>query len=101
MRKLFLFAFLFIATHAQAHEGWRHGGGHYVYRPGFGWVVPTIIGGVVGYEIAKAQQPTTVYIPTPVAPAPQIVPPSPPVGFHWEAILDAGCNCYRTVAVPN
>ena len=24
-----------------------------------------------------------------------------PAGFHWEAVLDAKCNCYRTVLAPN
>lgn len=101
MKKLLVIASLLVASTAQAHDGWHHGGGHYVYRPGYGWVVPTILGGVIGYEIARSQQPQPVYVPVPISPAPQVAPPMPPAGFHWEAILDAGCNCYRTVAVPN
>lgn len=83
-------------------EPWHHGGGHYVYRPGFGWVVPAVVGGVIGYEIARPAQPNVVVVqPQPVYPAPQVVPPQAPPGFHWEALLDASCNCYRTVAVQN
>lgn len=91
---------------AVAHaDGWHHGGGHYVYRPGYGWVFPSIVGGVIGYEIANRPPPATVIIQQPapviVQPAPQVVPPAPLVGYHWEAILDANCNCYRTVMVQN
>jgi len=87
-----------VSAHAQ---GWHHGGGHYVYRPGYGWAVPAVVGGIIGYELARPRQPEVVYVPTPVAP-----PPSPPywrtpADMHWEAILDANCNCYKTVLVPN
>jgi len=93
-----LFAY---STDAQA-EPWHHGGGHYVYRPGFGWVVPAVVGGVIGYEIARPVQPNVVVVqPQPVAPAP-IVPVYPaPAGYHYEAILDANCNCYKTVLIQN
>jgi hypothetical protein len=92
-----------LGTCAVSHaDGWHHGGGHYVYRPGFGWVVPAVVGGVIGYEISRPVQPNVVVVqPQPVYPAPQVVPPQAPVGFHWEAILDANCNCYRTVMVQN
>jgi hypothetical protein len=83
-------------------EGWHHGGGHYVYRPGYGWVVPAVVGGVIGYEIARPAQPNVVIVqPQPVAPPPSAPYWPQPAGYHWEAILDAGCNCYRTVLVPN
>ena len=81
-------------------EGWHHGGGHYVYRPNYGWVVPAVVGGVIGYEIARPRQPDVVVV-QPVAPAPAAPIYPSPAGYHWEAILDAGCNCYRTVLVPN
>lgn len=83
-------------------EGWHHGGGHYVYRPGFGWVVPAVVGGVIGYEIARPVQPNVVYVqPQPVYPPPAAPVMPQPAGYHWEAILDASCNCYKTVLVPN
>lgn len=45
---------------AQHHGYWRHG--HHSHG-GFGWVAPVIIGGVVGYEIARNQQPVVVQQP--------------------------------------
>jgi len=83
-------------------DGWHHGGGHYVYRPGYGWVVPSVIGGVIGYELARPRQPDVVIVqPQPVMPPPAAPVWPQPAGYHWEAILDASCNCYRTVLVPN
>jgi hypothetical protein len=36
-------------------------------------------------------QPNPVYTP----------PPMPPYGYHHEQMLDANCNCYVTILVPN
>lgn len=74
------------------HGGYYRGGGNY-------WVAPLIIGGAVGYALS---QPRTVYVqPQPqvvYVPQPQVVTP---YGYHYENLLDANCNCYRTVLVPN
>ena len=102
MKKILLALVLAVtAVSTQAHEGWRHGGGHYVYRgDGMGWVVPAVVGGLIVYG---ATQPRTVVVqqPVPVAPPPTYAPPPAPYGYHWEALLDANCNCYRTVLAPN
>lgn len=106
MKKLLIVAALSLTTlsaHADGwHHGdeWHHGGGHYVYRPETGWVVPAIVGGLIVYEATRPSPPPAVVV-QPVAPAPVAVPPPSPVGYHWEALLDASCNCYRTVLVPN
>ena len=60
------------------------------------WIAPIVIGGVLGYALAQprvvvASPPPVYYPPAPV----------PPYGYHYETIVDAGCNCYRTVLVPN
>lgn len=89
-----------LGTCAVANAQWRHGGGHYVYRPGYGWVVPSIVGGVIGYELAQPRRPDVVIV-QPVYPAPQVVPPPAPAGYHYEAIVDAACNCYKTVLIAN
>ena len=34
-------------------------------------------------------------------PQPVYGPYVPPYGYHWENLLDANCNCYRTVLVQN
>lgn len=97
MKKLLLILLL-ISSNVYA-DGWRHHGGHYIHHPNFGWAVPVIIGGIiVGYEVGRIQGATT---PQPVYGPPPVVQQPPPYGYHWEAILDASCNCYRTVAVPN
>jgi len=74
--------------HYRHHHGHKHV--HRVHT--IDWVAPLVIGSVVGYAIAsRAEQPQTI-IP---------VQPIPPVGFRYEQILDANCNCYRLVLVPN
>jgi hypothetical protein len=63
MRKILILSLMLISISASAqhHHGyWRHGGGN----PWF-WVAPTVIGGVVGYEIARQQTPVIVQqVPT-------------------------------------
>ena len=84
---------LLIANSSQANPNhWNHS--H--YREGPGWIAPIVIGGVLGYALAQprvvvASPPPVYYPPAPV----------PPYGYHYETIVDAGCNCYRTVLVPN
>ena len=104
MKKIILASLLALSFINVAHaDRWRHGGGAYYYHPSYGWVAPAIIGGAIVYEatrppiVAVQQQP--VYIQQAYPPAAPVYPA--PVGYHWEAIVDAGCNCYRTVLVPN
>jgi hypothetical protein len=101
MKKILFVLLITISTLAHA-DRWRHGGGHYYYHPGYGWVVPAVIGGAIVYEATRPpviiqQQP--VYIQQTYPPALPAYPA--PADMHWEAILDANCNCYRTVLVPN
>ena len=60
MRRLLTITLLFFATSAFAHGPhyhgyWRHNGGN-----GWNWVAPVIVGGVIGYEMARPQQPIIV-----------------------------------------
>jgi hypothetical protein len=48
--------------HHHGHGGW-----------GYSWVAPTIIGGVIGYEIARNQQPVIVQQPTMIVQQPPLV----------------------------
>ena len=99
-----LFAGLGSCATSYAHDGWRHGG-PYVYRAGGDWVGPALIGGIIGYELSRpryytpppviVQQPPVIYSP------PVSQPVYPPVGYHFEQIMDGVCNCYRTVLVAN
>ena len=84
---------LLIANSSQANPNhWNHS--HRRGRPN--WIAPIVIGGVLGYALA---QPRVVV----ASPPPVYYPPVPqaPYGYHYETIVDAGCNCYRTVLVPN
>ena len=103
MKKILAILLLAGFTLSANAEGWRHGGGHYVYRgDGMGWVVPAVIGGLIVYGATQPRQPDVVVVQQPAPlPPPTYTPPPPPYGYHWEAILDARCNCYRTVLVQN
>ena len=84
---------------ASAHEGFRHGG--CCYRGGgIGWVAPLAIGGVIGYELTR---PSTVYVePQPVViQQSQPVVQAPPVGYHWQQMVDPQTGITKIVAVPN
>jgi len=99
MKKILLIILLCASSLAHA-DRWHHGGGHYYWHPGYGWVLPAVVGGAIVYEATRppvvVQQPP-VYVQQP--PSPPTYPQ--PAGYHWEAILDANCNCYKTVLVPN
>lgn len=98
MKKILFTLLLLSATLAQA-DGWRHGGGHYYWHPGYGWIVPAVVGGAIVYSTTRP--PITVVQQQPVYPPPTAPVWPQPAGYHWEAVLDANCNCYRTVLVPN
>jgi disulfide bond formation protein DsbB len=67
MKKILILSLMLISISASAqhrHGHWHHGGGN----PWF-WVAPTVIGGVVGYEIARQQQPVVIQqVPTCASP---------------------------------
>ena len=98
MKKLLvLFSLLFIANTASA-DYWRHGFHGRWSPPITSWVAPVIVGGVIGYELARPYYtPPSVY----ATPQPVYVQPVAPNGYRQEQILDANCNCYRLVLVPN
>lgn len=101
MKYIFAVLALLIAASASAHDHRHrgHGRGHGYYgAPNYNWVAPAIVSGIIGYGIARNVAPTIVQ---PYAVVPQVEVPVPPYGFHWVTVLDAGCNCYRTVLVQN
>jgi hypothetical protein len=98
MKKLLCVVLLAVSGFAQA-DGFRHHGRHHHheqprFQSGDSWIAPVIIGGIIGYEISRQQQPVIVYPPV-------SSPPYPPHGYHYEQMLDAYCNCYRIVLVQN
>ena len=58
-------------AHGPRHPSYGYGG--------YGIVIPTMIGGIIGYEIAKSQQPQVVVQQPPV-----IVQQTPPVIVHQQ-----------------
>jgi hypothetical protein len=75
MKRLIALMLLAGSVSAMAQPGFRHHH-HHGYYPGhnYGWVAPTLIGGVIGYEIARNQPPVIVQQPVIVQPVP--VPPA-------------------------
>ena len=94
MKKLLIVLLLTLGTSAMAQHGFRHHH-HRGYYPGYGygWVAPTIIGGVIGYEIARSQPPVIVQQPV-------IVQPQPTYGqtqicTEWKEIQTSDGRIYR------
>ena len=102
MKKVLL-ALALLATigAADAQCCYRHG-----YRwggPGVGWV-PLAAGVVIGAELAS--QPRTIVVEQPpvvYAQPPVVVSPvqQPPVGYHWQEMVDPATNTKKIVLVPN
>ena len=64
MKRLIALFFLTVSVTAMAQPGFRYYHHHGYYPgPNYGWVAPTIIGGVIGYEIARNQPPVIVQQP--------------------------------------
>jgi hypothetical protein len=90
-----------ITAQAQHWHGYGYRGPVYVnnYNNANNWVAPALVGAVVGGMIVRSyytQPPVVVYQQPPV-----YVQQPYPTGYHQESILDANCNCYRTVWVQN
>jgi len=103
MKKLLLaFSLLSLIGSASAHGPYRAFGMHGGYYGGCGgcWVAPAVIGGVIGYELTR---PSTVYVePQPVViQQSQPVVQAPPVGYHWQQMVDPQTGITKIVAVPN
>lgn len=72
MKKLIALFLVTLSAAAMAQPGFRYHHGH-GYYPGYGWIAPTVIGGVIGYEIARNYPPVVVQQPVIVQQAPATV----------------------------
>jgi hypothetical protein len=101
MKKLLL-AVSLVSLAFTASAQWHHHGGY--YRGGYGcggcWVAPAIIGGVVGYELSRPA-PVIVEQQPVIVQQPQTVVQAPPVGYHWQQMIDPQTNTQKIVLVPN
>jgi len=95
MKRLLTILTLAVATTAFAHgPGRYYGPPHHNHGGHWNWVVPAVVGGAIVYGMTRPQQPPppqVIYVPSGY--------PPPPVGYRYEQVLDANCNCYRWVLV--
>lgn len=99
MKKLLLALSLIGLSVADAHGPYRSFGWHSgYYGCGGCWVAPAVIGGVVGYELSR---PNTVILEQPSVIVQQPIVQSPPIGYHWQEMIDPQSGIKRVVAVPN
>ena len=75
--------------YGHGHGHWRHGGGN-----NWVWVAPTLIGGIIGYEIAKNQPP--VVVQQPVVVQPPVVVQQNQNCSPWTEIQNADGTITRT-----
>jgi len=70
----------------------HHGYGHYRGGYGGGWVAPLVLGGALGYIIARP--PVVVQQPPVVVPPPPVVVQSPVPIFQEVLQYNIECQCY-------
>jgi len=87
------------AFNADAH-GWHRGGYYRGNCWGCGWA-PLTAGVVIGAELARPYPYSTVIVNEPVYVQPQPVLEQPPLGYHWQEMIDPTTNTKKIVLVPN
>ena len=95
---LMIASLMLVAGTSQANPRHHFHHGHHGHVRSVDWITPLVIGGAVTYVLTRPQPPVVVQQP-PVQVTPNI--PPAPIGYHYENILDANCNCYRLVLVSN
>ena len=88
MKKLLVIALLAASTTAMAHGPHGHWRSH---NGGWGWVAPVIVGGVIGYELARP----------PVYTQPPVVVQQPPVVIQQNPVVVQGQNCSPWTQIQN
>ena len=89
------------ADHGYEH-GYEHGGdrGYHHERMSYGghhnnWVIPLVVGSVLGYAISSSQRESVTYVQT--VQAPVVYAPEPMYQEQWVYFSD--CDCQRKVLV--
>ena len=100
MKKIII-ALALLSTVGTAHSYGNHHHHHGHYR-GYSWVAPLAIGGIIGYGLSRPYYapPVVIQQPVYVQQQPQIVQ-DPPIGYHWQLMIDPATNQQRPVFVPN
>ena len=74
MKRLIALVLITLSASAVAQPGFRHHHHHgYHSGPNYGWVAPTFIGGIIGYEIARNYPPVVIQQPVVVQQVPATV----------------------------
>jgi hypothetical protein len=76
-----LIAILLLTLTATTAMAQHHGHGGY-YRTNGGWVAPALIGGIIGYGIARPYYPPVYTAPPVVYAPPPVYYPQPPVYYQ-------------------
>ena len=84
-------SFAFAGPYHHGHGHWRHYGGN-----SWVWVAPTLIGGIIGYEIAKNQPPVVVQQPPVVVQQPPVIVQQNQNCSPWTEIQNADGTTTRT-----
>ena len=107
-KSLLALSLLAIIGTASAHGPYRMGGWHGGYYGGGCsgcWIAPAVIGGVIGYELSRPNtvyvEPQQVIIQQPPAVYTQPTIQQPPLGYHWQEMIDPVNNQRKIVLVPN
>lgn len=85
MKKLLTMALLSASSMAMAHGPHGYYGYHRPHHHGYNWIAPTIIGGVIGYELARP--------PVYVQQQPVYVQPQPVYIQQPPTIASSNVNC--------
>jgi hypothetical protein len=102
-----LSAVMILSVSAYADHGNNRGGryvpsqhynSHYNGHDGGNWVIPLVIGGVLGYALSEPRHESVTYVQSVSAPAPIIYAPQPMYQEQWVYFSD--CDCQRKVLVP-
>ena len=112
MKKLLVTLCLIGATISSPAFAWNNGyRGHGYYNNGYYnngynnnyWVAPAIAGVAIGALASRSYYapPPVIYQQPIYVQQPVYVQTNPtPIGYAQQQILDANCNCWRTVLVP-
>jgi len=77
-------------------RGWDRGSHHsrmsYDNHSRNNWVIPLVVGGVLGYALSEPRRESVTYVRTPVVYAPQPV-------YQEEWVYFSDCDCQRKVLV--
>lgn len=95
MKKLILAIALLASVPAIAQH--RHHGhhGHYRSGPGWGWWVAPVVTGVIGYEIARSQQPVIIQQQPVIVQNPPSIYQSQQNCTVWKEVQTPEGNIYR------